>query len=132
VRLVDYFDVIAGTSTGGLVTAMLTAPDAKGRPLFAAKDINDFYLKNSPKIFPTVGGGPLGLVRSMRGPKYDGQYLHSILRKLLGDTKVSEALQNIVIPTFDIKLLQPTIFTRYDVCSLHNDSTYTCARRLPS
>jgi hypothetical protein len=74
VRLVDYFDVIAGTSTGGLVTAMLTAPNAKGRPLFAAKDINDFYLKHSPKIFPTVGGGPLGLVRSMRGPKYDGQY----------------------------------------------------------
>jgi S-ribosylhomocysteine lyase LuxS involved in autoinducer biosynthesis len=30
-------------------------------------------------------------------------------------TTVSQALQNIVIPTFDIKLLQPTIFSRYDV-----------------
>ena len=114
-RLADYFDVIAGTSTGGLVTAMLTAPDAQGRPLFAAKDINDFYLQHCPKIFPPVGWGPLGLFRSIWGPKYNGKYLHSVVKGLLGDTRVGQALQNVVIPTFDIKLLQPAIFSRYDV-----------------
>lgn len=52
VRLVDYFDVIAGTSTGGLITSMLSAPDTNNKPLFAAKDIVPFYLEHSPKIFP--------------------------------------------------------------------------------
>jgi len=31
---------------------MLTAPNKDNRPLFAAREINEFYLENCPKIFP--------------------------------------------------------------------------------
>ncbi|PWA67841.1 acyl transferase/acyl hydrolase/lysophospholipase [Artemisia annua] len=37
--IADYFDVIAGTSTGGLMTTMLAAPNEQNRPLYAARDI---------------------------------------------------------------------------------------------
>ncbi|THG19071.1 hypothetical protein TEA_027637 [Camellia sinensis var. sinensis] len=81
-RIVDYFDVIAGTST-------VRYPLGK---------------TNIPKV-----------IKALLGPKYDGKYLPSLVREKLGNIKLHQALTNIVIPTFDIKRLQPTIFSTYEV-----------------
>ncbi|KAK4755958.1 hypothetical protein SAY87_009715 [Trapa incisa] len=116
-RLADYFDVIAGTSTGGLITAMLAAPNEGNRPMFTAKEIKEFYLENCPKIFPQdcVFGSAAKIIRAVIGPNYSGKYLHKVVGELLGEKKLHETITNIVVPTFDIKILQPTIFSSYQL-----------------
>ncbi|MFS8006381.1 putative galactolipase [Helianthus anomalus] len=128
VWLANYFDVVSGTSTCGLVTIMLTAPN-ENRPMYAAKDIVQFYLYNAPKIFPQVGG-PFArfikLLKTLVGPKYNGKYLKNHVTSLLGTTKLSHTLTHVVIPTFDIKNMQPVIFSFFQVCILISLRSFFC------
>ncbi|XP_055826871.1 patatin-like protein 3 [Solanum dulcamara] len=115
-RIADYFDVIAGTSTGGLITTMLAAPNMDNRPLYAAKDISTFYMEHCPHIFPQSQRNNFvnNIAHLFGGPKYDGKYLRLLANSILGNLTIKQMLTHTVIPAFDIKRLQPIIFTTVD------------------
>ncbi|KAL3734814.1 hypothetical protein ACJRO7_024054 [Eucalyptus globulus] len=111
-RIADYSDVITGTSMGGLIATMLAAPDKKNRPLYGGKDIKAFYLDHSPKILPqprcpSIIADPMRTITAMAGSK--------LIKEKLGDTILHQTLTVVIITTFDIKELQPTIFSSFQV-----------------
>lgn len=67
--------------------------------------------------------GMFGLLRRISKvfwrPKYNGEYLHGVVKENLRDARLNETLTNVVIPTFDIKHLQPAIFSTYEVSPTH-------------
>ncbi|RZC47043.1 hypothetical protein C5167_039989 [Papaver somniferum] len=67
----------------------------------------DYFDKSMLGNLPGIGS----IKEYMRWPKYDGKYLHKLCKDILGDLRMHETITKLVIPTFDIKLLQPTIFS---------------------
>lgn len=90
--VVDHFDLIAGTSTGGLIALALGAG-------VSARSILDFYLEEGPQIFrhPRLRT-PRHLFRS----KYNGRALETAVRQQLGDRLLGDSRVRLVIPAFDL------------------------------
>ncbi|CAI8606703.1 unnamed protein product [Vicia faba] len=111
--LADYFDVIAGTSTGGIITGLLTTPNPNdtSRPLFTTKQILQFYLEFGPSIFNQTDA--IGWDNDTPHAKFDGKFLHEKAHELLQETRLHDTLTNVVIPTFDTVDLHPVIFSSF-------------------
>lgn len=98
-RLCNYFNLICGTSTGGIIALGL----ALG---MTAQDILCIYRENAKKIFP---GSP-SMINYLRRPKYDSSYLSNLLISAFqpfsenGDTRLGHAKTRVCIPTFNVGL----------------------------
>lgn len=95
-NIIDHFDLITGTSTGGIIAIAL----AMGIP---AVDILRFYRERGPHIFPVTGlHRRLGsLMHWMIKSKYSSTILRTELESILGDRKFGEAKCRLVIPSFN-------------------------------
>lgn len=91
--VLDHFDLVVGTSTGGIIAAALGAG-------ITAQDVLSMYMSNMDRIFP----GPKWLrsVRQFVRPKYPAHGLESVLREVFGDRLLGESLVPLVIPSFDL------------------------------
>ena len=92
----DYFDLIVGTSTGGIIALGLGAG-------LKASAMRDLYVEHGGEIFPPHRGlhkvfRSIGRV-VMHG--YDGEALEHVLREYLGDTLLGESRVRLCIPSFE-------------------------------
>lgn len=92
-RIGEYFDLIVGTSTGGIIALGL----GLGLPV---KDILGFYKDHGPVIFG--GNGSLRKLRSLFYAKYDQQELRSALEDTFGNRKLGESSTRLVVPSLNL------------------------------
>jgi uncharacterized protein len=117
IRLGEYFDMMSGTSTGGILTCILLCPDEKdpNYPKFSAKDAVELYEKNAKTIFrPTFSGRLPGFLSGIGGSKYGRKTMEDLLKSYFGNRMLSELLKPCLITSYDIQQRRAVFFTQHD------------------
>jgi len=96
-KIIDYFDLICGTSTGGILAIGL------GMGL-SANELLAFYRERGPIIFPATGlfARTAGTLRQLfYGPKLSYDTLKQELANVIANRKFGEARCRLIIPSYD-------------------------------
>ena len=113
-RIADYFDMIVGTSTGGILVCCYLAPKAKGRrPKFSAQEAVNLYLDRGDDGF---GLSTWQRIRSAGGyadEKYDAKGLEGALKDYFGSLKISDLLRPCLLTAYDIERRKAHFFRQH-------------------
>lgn len=96
-RIVDYFDLITGTSTGGIIAIALGMD-------VTAQELLSFYEKRGPEIFPLLGihGEAMRNVGWLGSkPKFSAKPLTDAISSVLGNRRLGESKKRLAIPSFN-------------------------------
>ncbi|PGZ46219.1 hypothetical protein COE56_24970 [Bacillus anthracis] len=95
----EYFDLIAGTSTGGIIALGL----ANGIP---AKNILELYINNGKNIF----GKKRIKSRAFFHSKYKNDGLIQVLKETFGNTLLKEAKTMVCVPSIEHQKASPKVY----------------------
>jgi uncharacterized protein len=95
-RIADMVDLIAGTSTGGILACALGRPD----PLPAA-EIASIYEEEGPKIFSRSLVKKVASVGGLTDERYDDGGLVAALERYLADTPMTAATVPLILTAYD-------------------------------
>lgn len=118
------FDLMAGTSTGGLISLALSVPlyktdgylyDERGG--ISPHKLPELYITLGDKVFPGSNHHIRKAIRQIFTSKYKSDSFFLILKDLFRDFTVKSALTNLLITSFDMKSMQPVFIKKRPIAS---------------
>ncbi|HYF24446.1 MAG TPA: patatin-like phospholipase family protein [Baekduia sp.] len=109
-RVADLFDLVAGTSTGGILACALTTPGPGGAPRHRAADLVELYRTEGPAIFRRSLWQRVRSGEGVLDEKHDAHALESALERYLGDALLSDALTSVLVTSYDLQAREPFFF----------------------
>jgi predicted acylesterase/phospholipase RssA len=103
VRITDHFDLITGTSAGGILALGLGAG-------LAPAEIVEHYTDLAERVFPRSRRAPWRFGSRALGPAYSGAVLREVLTEVLGPRLLGQSTKRLVIPSWDVQRAEVHIF----------------------
>ena len=110
VPIAELFDVIAGTSTGGIIALMLTIPDKSGKPMYSAKQVEELYTKLGQRVFKRSALRTILSLGNLLNSKYSSLPLEKMLDIYMEECRLSDALTEIIVPAYETQSASPYFF----------------------
>ena len=101
-RIAELVDLVAGTSTGGVLACALTRPGPDGAPLYSAEELAGIYVEEGPAIFRRSLLKRVFSVGGWVDERYEDDGLNAALERYLGEERLSGALCDVFVTAYDI------------------------------
>jgi hypothetical protein len=95
----EMFDMLAGTSTGGLLTLGLALPGGAGEPVMRTEHIIELYEKAGSGIFVRDTHNPW---HALLHERYNSDHIEATLDRFFGDTPISRAAVDVLVTSYDL------------------------------
>jgi uncharacterized protein len=103
------FNLVAGSSAGGLLALGLCKPQDNG-PQYKASDLVNLYMTEGPRIFHRSPARTLCSLDGMIDEKYSADGLEDVLEEYFGEARLSEAITDVILPSYELGSRQAFFF----------------------
>jgi patatin-like phospholipase/acyl hydrolase len=104
------FDLIAGTSTGGILAIGLSIPKCPASALYSAAELIDLYERQGSRIFSRSLIHRLAACGNLRHEKYTSAGIERVLMDYFGDARLRDAATDLLITSYEIERSFPFFF----------------------
>ncbi|KAJ6375147.1 hypothetical protein OIU77_000177 [Salix suchowensis] len=105
----DYFDVVAGSGSGGVLAALLFTRGKNGRPMFTAEEALNFLVKINKKMNRSQG---------VLGKLFGSAKAEKVFAKTFGELTLKDTIKSALIPCYDLSSNAPFLFSRADALEM--------------
>lgn len=109
-KIAEMFDLMAGTSAGGILTLGMNVKDQSGKPKFSAEQISEIFTVDGPKIFKKSLWRRVSSIGGIIDERYDHRPLVRILKKYMDEKILKNSFTKTLISSYDILNRTPQFF----------------------